>query len=271
MSPFIANARMYAVTPEAEAAWRQLLARICEAAEVAFDYVFYPAPRPLEQLWARGDLGAVFMCGYPIALRLATAIPIAAPIPAASWARGQAVYRTDLIVRADAPFETLADTFGGRLGWTIGHSHSGFNALRHHLLKYRAPDRPALFARSIGNLVTARRILDAVLAQEIDVGPIDAYWLLLIQRYAPDLTANIRVVETTDTAPIPAIVAAPGLPRQAVARLKQSFVAARRAEWFPPLAEKLALEGFVSVTVADFAPTLAWDTEAKAALYPLPA
>ena len=100
MRGFVANARMYAVTPAAEAAWRELLARVAAEAGVAFGYMPYPAPQPLEALWSRPDLGAVFMCGYPIALRMAEVVPLAAPIPDAPWAGGQAVYRSDLIVRA---------------------------------------------------------------------------------------------------------------------------------------------------------------------------
>ena len=146
MSGFIANARMYAVAPEAEAAWQGLLTRICEEAGVTLAYLSYPAPLPLEALWARPDIGCVQMCGYPIALRLADVVPIASPIPRAEWALGRAVYRSDLIVRRDAPFRTLKDTFGLRLGWTAAHSHSGFNALRHHLLQYRTPARRPQFS-----------------------------------------------------------------------------------------------------------------------------
>ena len=182
------NARMYAVTPAVEAAWRALLEHITREAEVALDYLPYPAPQPLETLWSRPDLGAVFMCGYPIALQLAPVVPIAAPIPRVNWAEGRAVYRTDLIVREDAAYRTLEDTFGGRAGWTVEHSHSGFNALRHHLLAYRTPQRPALYGEMVGNLVTARNVLDSVRAGRIDVGPLDAYWHLLMARHAPDLT-----------------------------------------------------------------------------------
>ena len=158
------NARMYAVTPAVEGAWRALLEHVTRDAEVALDYLPYPAPQPLEALWSRPDLGAVLMCGFPIALRLAPVVPIAAPIPRAPWAGGRAVYRTDLIVRAEAPFRTLEDTFGLRAGWTVEHSHSGFNALRHHLLAFRTPQRAALYREMVGNLVTARNVLDAVRA-----------------------------------------------------------------------------------------------------------
>ena len=90
MNTPIMNARMYAVTPAVEAAWQGLLEHITTTAGVPMHYVSYPAPQPLETLWARPDLGCVFMCGYPIALGLATVMPLAAPVPRAAWAAGKA-------------------------------------------------------------------------------------------------------------------------------------------------------------------------------------
>ncbi len=266
----IANARMYAVTPDAEDAWRELIAHVSQEAGVVLDYQRYPAPQPLEHLWQRPDLGCVLMCGYPIALKLADVIPIAAPVPDAAWAGGKAVYRSDLIVRADAAFKTFEDTFSGRVGWTVEHSHSGFNALRHHLLRYRTGQRPSVFDAATGNLVTARRILDEVLSGGIDVGPLDAYWHMLIAADKPDLTAGVRIIASTDLAPMPAFVASAGADRTMVAGLKASFAAAAERDWFPRLAKRLLITGFQLVEHADFAPTLAWDHEAKAAGYPLP-
>lgn len=271
MSRFIANARMYAVTPETEAAWRDLLAHVAADAGMPLDYVPYPAPQPLEQLWTRPDLGAVHMCGYSIALRLADVVPLAAPIPDAPWAQGRAVYRTDLVVRADSPYRTLPDTFAGKLGWTVEHSHSGFNALRHHLLRYRTAGRATLYREVVGHLITARRILDGVLDGTIDVGPLDAYWHMLLARHRPELTAGLRVIESTDLAPMPAFVAAPALPPDNAMRLRAAFVAASARDWFAPLAATPLLRGFEAVEPATFAPTLAWDSEAKAADYPVPA
>jgi ABC-type phosphate/phosphonate transport system substrate-binding protein len=271
MTGFIANARMYAVVPEAEAAWRELIERVAAEAGVALDYLPYPAPQPLEHLWRRPDLGAVQMCGYPIALGIADVVPLAAPIPDLDWAGGRAVYRSDLIVRADSSFRTLADTFAGTVGWTVEHSHSGFNALRHHLLRHRRPDRPAVYARVVGNLVTARRILDSVLDGTIDIGPLDAYWHALIAKYRPEMLAGVRVLESTDLAPTPAFVAAPALPADAAGRMRAAFAAASRRPWFAPLGKALIVRGFAPVERSDFAATLAWDREAKAQGYPVPA
>ena len=262
---------MYAVTPQVEAAWRELLAAIARDAQVPLTYVAYPAPQPLEVLWSRPDLGAVFMCGYPIALGLAAVAPLAAPIPEADWAGGRALYRTDLIVRSDAPYRTLADTFGGVAGWTVAHSQSGFNAFRHELLGFRRPDRPALYKRVTGNLVTARNVLDGVRAGGLDVAPLDAYWHLLIARHAPELTAGIRVLSSTPTTPMPCFVAAAGAPADAVERLRGAFVAAARRPWFEALAVPLLIRGFAAASSASYGVLLEWDREARAAGYAEPA
>ena len=271
MTEQIMNARMYAVTADVEAAWRALLERIAAEAGVQLIYVPHPEPRPLEDLWTRPDVGCVLMCGYPIALELARVLPIAAPIPRAPWAKGLPVYRSDLIVRADAPFQRLEDTFGGTAGWTVQHSHSGFNAFRHHLLGFRTAERPALYGRMVGRLVTARAVLDAVRDGRIDVGPLDAYWHLLISRHEPALTAGVRVVATTELAPMPAFVAAAGTPAETVAALRAAFVAAAARDWFAPYREELLIEGFAAADRQHFARTLDWDRAARAAGYPLPA
>ena len=265
------NARMYAVTAEVESLWRTLLEHITRNAGVTLRYLPYPAPQPLEELWSRPDLGAVLMCGYPIALRLAPVVPLAAPIPSTPWAQGRAVYRTDLIVRADAPYRCLEDTFGGRAGWTVAHSQSGFNAFRHHLLRYRSAQRPTLYGQVTGNLITARNVLDAVREGRIDVGPLDAYWHALIAQHAPSAVAGIRVLASTALTAMPAFVAGAGMPAQHIERLRTAFGGAAREPWFAPFRSQLLLAGFAAVEDKTFAPLLEWDAAARAAGYELPA
>jgi ABC-type phosphate/phosphonate transport system substrate-binding protein len=266
-----ANARMYAVTPRVEALWQGLLEHVFADAGLAFAYLPYPAPQPLEDLWSRPDLGCVFMCGYPIALRMADVRPVAAPILSLPWAQGKPLYRSDLIVRSDAPFRTLDETFGGVSGWTVEHSHSGFNAWRHHLLHHRSAERPALYGRMRGHLVTARRILDSVREGQIDIGPLDAYWHALIARHAPDLVAGISVLDHTALAPIPSFVVGPQLGGEETERLRLAFATASSQAWFDDFAGDLLISGFAPVQQADFAETLRWDRDAIAAGYPQPA
>jgi ABC-type phosphate/phosphonate transport system substrate-binding protein len=263
----------YSVAPQTDARWDELLSAIARDAGVSFAFLSYPLPQSLEELWRRPDVGCVFiMCGYPIVLRQLDVFPIAAPIPAAPWARGRAVYRTDLIVKADSPYRRLRDTFGGRIGWTLPHSHSGFNALRHHLLQYRTPERPTLYSQVVGELGTVRRVFDAVLDGTIDVGPVDAYWHLLMQRYHPGLAAEVRVIESTATAPIPAFVASPAVRREDVERLADSFQSAHKRPWVPPIGAALSIKGFAPVRGIDaFSAILARARQADQAGYPSPA
>ncbi len=262
----------YAVTPSVETAWKELLLRIGREADIAFDFLPYPLPQPQEELWSRSDIGCVFMmCGYPIAMRHFAVTPIAAPIPSAPWAQGRALYRSDFIVKAASRFHTLADTFGGRLGWTTNHSHSAFNALRHHLLQYRIPSWPTLYSHVVGDLGSVRKLFDSVCDGTIDVGSVDAYWYLLLQRHQPELAARVRVIESTATAPIPAFVASPVVPREIISRLAVCFVSAQYQAWFHSLAEAITIAGFAASALGDFNIIRAQDLEAISAGYPLPA
>jgi ABC-type phosphate/phosphonate transport system substrate-binding protein len=123
----------------------------------------------------------------------------------------------------------------------------------------------------LGNLVTARKVLDSVRDGRIDIGPLDAYWHLLIARHAPELTRGIRVLATTDVAPIPAFVAGADTAMDKVARLRAAFVSAQRQPWFGELADVLLLDGFAEVDAESYARTLQWDQEAKVAGYDEPA
>lgn len=267
---FISNARMYAVSPDAEALWKDLITHVAKDAGTSFEYLTYAAPQPLENLWRRDDVGCVQMCGYPVALNIADVVPLASPVPVAPWAEGKAVYRSDLIVRAHAPYEELADTFNGTVGWTVEHSHSGFNALRHHLLRYRSDKQPNVYRRTIGNLVTAPRILASVLDGTIDIGPLDAYWHMLIRKYRPEMAEGVRVLESTETAPMPAFVATSRLCVDVINRMREAFAAAHLQPWFESFKAGLLIDRFVPVTHETFTLTMQWDRAAKAVGYTEP-
>ena len=83
-----------------------------------------------------------------------------------------------------------------RLGWTVAHSQSGFNAVRTHLLGLRG-SRASLYAKSIGPLLTPRRVIEALLAGEIDIGPLDSYFYDLLLAAEPETAARLRIIETT--------------------------------------------------------------------------
>lgn len=258
MTALIANARMYDVAPDADAAWRALFEWIADRSGAPLRYVAHPAPASLETLWDRPDLGAVFMCGWPFARRVPQPVLIAAPIPAAARFGGRPVYATDLIVRADSPFKRLGDSFGGRLAYTATHSHSGYNAVRRHLLDHRPPDGRALYREVVGPLVTPRAALQAVLDGAADIAPLDAYAHELMRRQAPELVRDIRVLDTTRLSPIPPLVAHPDVDASVADRLAAAFDAIGRSETAREILNTLALSGFARPAADTYRATEEW-------------
>jgi ABC-type phosphate/phosphonate transport system substrate-binding protein len=240
---------MYSVTPAVKAAWQELFAWVARSSGVPLAYLDHAAPAPLEALWERDDLGATFMCGFPFASAARKPVILAAPIPSPPRYGGKPCYCTDFIVRAESAFAELSDTFGGRIGWTVPHSQSGYNAVRHHLAALRA----AQYAQWVGPLVTPRRVIEAVLRGEIDVGPLDSYVHDLLRRHEPETAAKLCVVDSTAMTPIPLLVASPGIPEDVVARLRRAMLSCHLAPEMAPTLETLLVARFEQIDPAAYA------------------
>ena len=259
----IANARMYSVAPAAVEAWRRLFEWVSKESGFPLEIVEHAYPASLDDLWRREDLAAVSMCGLPFARDRRALVAIAAPIPAAARYGGRPVYFTDFVVRTDSPFRALTETFGHRIAYTTPGSHSGYNAARHHLLRYRKPERRRLYAEAVGPVVTPRRAVEAVAAGNAEVAPIDSYALDLLRLYDPALARSVRTVESTAAAPIPPLIASAGVERNQASRLRQALTRAPAH-----LLERLTLSGFAEVDVARYAVLVVLETEAVSGGYP---
>ncbi|WP_208758075.1 phosphate/phosphite/phosphonate ABC transporter substrate-binding protein [Bradyrhizobium zhanjiangense] len=267
---YAANARMYSVNSQAAVAWKGLFGWLARVSGVNLDIVDHAFPRPLAELWSRRDLGCAFMCGFPFMLAKHRPQPVVAPIPANAPVPGRSVYATRFLVRSDSEFQTIEDTFGGRLGYTVEDSHSGYNAVRHHLLPYYRRRGTELYRESIGPLTTPRGVMDAIIAGDVDVGPLDSYALDLMIRHEPQLGSRVRIVATTEPAPIPFLVAAPGCPDDIVAKLQATLTTFAKASECAFLRDALCLNGFAPVEIGDYELILRWDAEARAAGYVRP-
>jgi ABC transporter, phosphonate, periplasmic substrate-binding protein len=131
-------------------------------------------------------------------------------------------------------------------------------------------DGAGLYSESVGPLFTPRRVIDALLADEIDIGPLDSYALDLMLHHQPDLASQIRIVATTDPAPIPFLVAASNCPDDVVSALLAALVEFATEPACTELRKRLCLEAFVKVAVDDYGLMTQWDTEAVRAGYAQP-
>jgi ABC-type phosphate/phosphonate transport system substrate-binding protein len=250
----IANARMYSVNAVAKDAWRELLAWVMRRASVSWEIVGHDAPAPLSALWVRADLGCALMCGLPFALRAPAPLLIAAPVPSPQRYGGHARYMTDMAVRADSPYRTIEDTFGGNIGYTVADSQSGYFALRHFLRPFRQQRGGALYRSVVGGLLNARGVIDALAAGRIDVGPLDSYSHDLLTHLEPEYANQVRVVASTESTAIPPFVATADLDSDTLARLRQAFADIASAPDLADARSRLLLTGFESPSPADYAP-----------------
>jgi ABC-type phosphate/phosphonate transport system substrate-binding protein len=248
----VANARMYSATPSVKAAWKTVLAWALARAGLEWDVLDYDAPAPLATLWSREDLGCVLMCGLPFTQRSARPALVACPVPAGPRYAGRPVYFTDFAVRADSPFRSLEDTFGGVVGFTLADSYSGCVALRAHLLPFREARGAALYREACGGFVNARQIIEALDAGRIDIGPLDSYYFDLLRANDPDCAVKVRVIGSTVAAPIPAFVATAALVQRDFERLRDAMLEAGAAPELAAQRDVLQLARFAAPSGLDY-------------------
>lgn len=248
----VANARMYSATPQVRADWKRLLGWSLRHAGLDWPVIDYDPPAPLNALWARGDLGIVLMCGLPYSQRSTKPVLIAAPVPSPERYGGRPVYFTDMVVRADAPFQRLEDTFGGTVGYTLADSMSGGVAFRNHLASVRRPDGARLYRAAVGELIHARGVIEALASGRIDVGPLDSYYHDLLRHNDPAFAAQVRTVASTAARPIPPFIATAPIDDATLARLRAALRAAVHAPEMHAEAERLLLADFAVPDAASY-------------------
>ena len=254
-APLVSNARMYSVTPGVGQMWRALFEAIGHSSGVALTWVEHAAPRPLAELWRQADLGAVFMCGLPFSRAEPRPVLVVAPVPSPAAFGGLPRYWSELVVRADGPFQTVADTFGKRIALTTPDSQSGCLAALYYLQVVAegggtAGTRPGmpLYDEVIAPRITPRGAMMAVIDGEADIAPIDSFAFSLLQRYSPELTSQLRVVGQTEPTAIPPIIASQPVPRS----LETAFLEAHKNSATGSRMADLQLERFVRADPAAY-------------------
>jgi ABC-type phosphate/phosphonate transport system substrate-binding protein len=125
-----------------------------------------------------------------------------------------------------------------------------------------------LYGRVLGTFVRQRPVIDAVLDGRADVAAVDGYALDLLGRHAPEVTARLRVIDTTVPAPSAPLVASPDVPDTQCEKLTEALVGAHDAPDIRATLDELLLSRFVRVDAQDFEVFLERARAAEAAGYP---
>jgi ABC-type phosphate/phosphonate transport system substrate-binding protein len=126
-----------------------------------------------------------------------------------------------------------------------------------HLAAQTGKPGRAAYRATVGGLIHARGVIEALSDGRIDVGPLDSYYHDLLKLHEPALAARVRVIDSTAARPIPPLVATAALDPPTLDRLRAALrSAADRPELRDSMAQ-LLLTGFAFPAASDYAPLAA--------------
>lgn len=221
--------------------------------------------RPLDAVWSDPGLLLAQCCGYPLVTRYAGRLRyVATPRYAAPGCSG-ASYRSRIVVRADDPADRLADLRGRRAAINDRHSNSGMNL-------FRAAVAPlangAAFFAAVRATGSHEASLRAIADGAADVAAIDAVSFAHLARGEPTLTARVRTIGCTDTAPGLPFVTSVATPPALVDMLRAAIDEVVRSAEAAPACAALLLAGVARLRADAYDALLRMENEAARLGYP---
>lgn len=190
-------------------------------------------------------------CGYDVRIAYRDQLQIVAtPCYAVPGCRA-ANYSSYVVVREDAPYESIEDLSGARCVINTPTSHSGMNVLRALVAPLHCDGR---FFSSVRLSGSHERSLRMIQRREVDVAAIDCVTHALLAAYRPQELAECRVLQRTQHVPGPPYVTSISTPPEIVMTMRG---AVQRAIESPAMAEikrTLMIAGIQLISPEAYAP-----------------
>ncbi len=169
-----------------------------------------------DRLLDAGEIDLCWICGLPY-VRKADLVPgriepLVAPVMAGSRYQSRPIYFSDVVVRRDSPFRSLADLRGASWAYNEPGSQSGYGVVLYSL---------ALQGKTLsyfGRVIASgahQTSLQMILHQEVDSSAIDSTVLEMEIAGDPAIASQIRIIDTFGPSPIPPWVVSTGMPETA--------------------------------------------------------
>jgi phosphonate transport system substrate-binding protein len=227
---------------------RAIAGHLSRALGTPVHFITGPSWQEREAMLDRGLIDLCWICGLPYALKAAAGgAPIelcAAPVMEGARYAGLPVYYSDVVVRRDSCFRSFADLRGASCAYNEPGSHSGYNAIRHHLARLDA--HAGYFSRAVES--GAHQIsLEMILRGEVDAAAIDTTVLEAELRRRPALAGEIRVVETLGPSAMPPWVLRSTLPAKTKSAIGAALLAMQDTREGRAILAGWGIAGFVRV------------------------
>jgi phosphonate transport system substrate-binding protein len=203
--------------------------------------------------FAGGEADVGFLCGLPYVELTRQPHPpvelLAAPVLTGERYGGRPIYFSDVIVRADSPYQSFSDLRERVWAYNDPDSHSGYNVTRHRLVSMGETN--GFFGRVV-EAGSHQRSIRMVCSGEIDAAAIDSQVLSVELRDHPALGDQLKVIDTLGPAGIQPVVAASRLPEDLKAAVKDVLLAIGDDRAARAILDQGFVERFVAVTDEDY-------------------
>jgi phosphonate transport system substrate-binding protein len=208
-----------------------------------------------ERLLDSGEIGLCWICGLPYVWK-ADHDPnpialLAAPVMRAKRYQNCPVYYSDVVVRADRPFQSLEDLRGAGWAYNEPGSHSGYNVVRAALAA--RGEKNGFFGRVVGS-GSHQASLQMILEGEVDGSAIDSTVLELEIRQRPSLQKQIRIIDTFGPSPIPPWVVSNSVSLALRTKLLQALLGIHQNAQGEEILARIGIARFVAVQDKDYDP-----------------
>jgi phosphonate transport system substrate-binding protein len=213
------------------------------------------SPDEQDRMVNSGQIQVVFTCGLPYARKADLKPPLlrlmAAPVMAAPHYKNQPVYFSDIIVRADSPYETFDSLRGSVFAYNEIYSLSGYMLPCYHLLTL------SQMGRFFGKMVQSgshAHSMDWVAQGRADAAAIDSVVLEMELRQHPNRANTFRVIDQIGPQPMPPVAASTQLDDAYRQRLSGALLTMHTDPSAEAIFKQVGMRRFAAVVDSDYDP-----------------
>jgi phosphonate transport system substrate-binding protein len=196
-----------------------------------------------------------FICGLPYVLYTSPRLSVSsiealvAPVLQGERFQNRPIYFSDVIVHRDSPFQSFADLRGCSWGYNEPQSQSGYGITRYWLVKMGETN--GYFGKVIETGFHQKAIA-MICNREVDASAIDVQVLAVELRQHPQLTEQLRVIDSLGPSTIQPLTAATHLPKSLKADIQAVFAEIHLDPDGRAYLDRGFIDHFVRVSDADY-------------------
>ena len=251
--------------PNASEVVGAILEQLSRHLGISIDFITEGDWQAREAALEAGSIQLGWICGLPYVIKADSPNPgirlLAAPVMASARYQNRPIYYSDVVVRADSPFDSFEELRGAAWAYNEPLSHSGYNITRYHLATIGETGRFFSQARRAGS---HERALKLLLRGRIDAAALDSTVLETELRARQDLAGQIRIIATLGPSPIPPWVIHRSVPEDICQALHSALTQLHNDDDGRALLAAGALARFTSVEDSDYDPIREMARQAEA-------